>query len=67
MGNIYLEKPCTKCGGVASLRTFQKKIKIEHISESTVWNVIKFVFIVCPMWGLSKYIKKKVPKTFFLP
>ena len=36
MGNIYLEKPCTKCGGVASLRTFQKKIKIEHISESTV-------------------------------
>ena len=26
MGNIYLEKPYKKCGGVASLRPFHKKI-----------------------------------------
>ena len=37
--NIFLEKSCTKCGGEASPRSFYKKI-IEHISESTDWNVI---------------------------
>ena len=36
------------------------KIKIEHNSRSTFWNVTKFVFIVCPSRGPPKYIKTKV-------
>ena len=39
------------------------KIKIEHISGSTTWNVIKFVFIVC--WDLPKYIKTIVLTSCF--
>ena len=38
---------------------------MENISELTVWNVIDFVFIVCPSWGLPKYIKTKVLTTCF--
>ena len=34
-------------------------------SESTIWNVIKFVFIVCPSQFLSTYIKTKVLTTCF--
>ena len=50
MINISLEKSCTKCGGEA---------------RSTVRNVIKFLFIVCPSGGLPIYIKTKVQKTCF--
>ena len=33
------------------------KIKTRRISRSTVWNVIKFAFIVCSSGGLPKHIK----------
>ena len=36
MRNIFLEKSYGKCGGEVSLRPFYKKIRIEHISGSTV-------------------------------
>ena len=39
------------------------KIKIEYISESVVWNIIQFVFIVFQSEGLPKYIKTKVLTT----
>ena len=41
------------------------KIIIEHISGSTVLNVIKIVFIACPSRGLPKYIKTEVLTTCF--
>ena len=62
---ICLKKSYTKHGGGASPRPFKIKIKIENISGSTVWNVIKFVFIVCPSRGLLKYIKTKALSTCF--
>ena len=58
--NIFLETLCTKYGVEASPRPFYKIFKIEYISWSTVWNVIKFVFIVCPSQDLPKSIKTKV-------
>ena len=63
--NGFLEKSYSRCGGVASPRSFHKKIKIKHISESTVSNVTMFTFIVCPYRGLPKYIKTKVLTTCF--
>ena len=59
MKNIFIKKSYTKCGGETSLRPFHKKIEIEHVSGSTVWNAIRFVFIVCTGQGLSKYIKRR--------
>ena len=41
------------------------KNQIEHMYGSTVWNFIKFVFIVCPRRGLRKYIEIKVLTTCF--
>ena len=35
------------------------------MSGSTVWNAIKFVFIICPSRGLPKYIKTQVQATCF--
>ena len=58
--NIFLEKSCTKRGVEAGPRLFYKIFKIEYIYWSTVWNVIKFVFIVCPSQYLPKYIKTMV-------
>ena len=55
MKNIFLEKSHTKYDGEASPRSF-KKIKIEHICGSTVWNVIQFIFIACTSRDLPKYI-----------
>ena len=43
MKNIILEKPYTKCGGETSPRSLYKKIKIEHISGSTIGN---FIFLL---------------------
>ena len=40
------------------------KTIIEHISGLTVWNVIRFIFIVCPSQGLSKL--KRWPLGFSL-
>ena len=34
--NIFLEKPCAKCGGETAPRPISKKIKIVHISGSVV-------------------------------
>ena len=43
------------------------KIKIKHISRSTVWNIINSLkcYKVCFYWGLPKYIKTKVLRTCF--
>ena len=62
MRNIFLEKSCAKCSGEASPKSFHRKIKL---SISTVWNGIKFVFIVCPSRSLLKYVKIKVLTTCF--
>ena len=61
MRNIFLEKSCRKCVEEVS----PKKIKIEHIPGLTVWNVIKFVFILYPSWSLIIYIKSKLLDTWF--
>ena len=42
-----------------------KKVKIDHISGSTVWNYIRFVFIVGPTRDLPKDVKTKVLSTCF--
>ena len=34
--NIFLEKWYKKCGGETILRPFSKKIKIAHVSGSTI-------------------------------
>ena len=62
MRSIFLEKSYTKCGEEASPRPFfflKKKIKIKHISKSTVWNVIQFAIFLCPSGGLPNLFKKK--------
>ena len=64
MRNIFLEKSWTKCGREASPTSFYKK-KIEHISESTDWNVIKFTFTLSASRGLPKHVKTKVLTTCF--
>ena len=46
-------------------KIFSWKIKIKHSSRSTVWTFIRFVFIVCPIWKLPKYIEIKVLTTCF--
>ena len=51
----FVEKSYTKCDGETSPRAFSEKIKIERIE-----SLIQFVFIVCPCWGLSKYIETKL-------
>ena len=58
--DIFLKRSYTKCGGEARPKHFYKTIKTEHISGSTAWNDILFVFILCPSSALSKYIKTKV-------
>ena len=41
-------------------------MEIVHISESTVWNAVQFVFILSPSRGLPKYIKFKVLTACFI-
>ena len=65
MRNIFLKKSNTKYGGEDSPRPFYKKSKIEHISGSTAWNVVQFVFIVCPSGCVPKYTKTKAVITCF--
>ena len=36
MRNIFLEKPCTGCGGGTCPRSLSEKLKIEHIPGSIV-------------------------------
>ena len=57
MRNIFFQKSYTKCAGEFTPRTFYKKQKLSGsiFSGSTIWNIIKFVFIVCPSRGLPKY------------
>ena len=40
-----------------SPRPFYKNIKIENISGSTVWILLRFVFIVCPSLGLQNVLR----------
>ena len=54
----YFENDCSLC----SLRTLIKN-QIEDVSGLTVWNAIKFVFIVSASPGLSKFINTKVMTT----
>ena len=51
MRNIFLGKPCTKCGGKASPKPFYKKSKLR--------------ICVCPRRWLPKLIETKVPTTCF--
>ena len=41
------------------------KIKTEHICRSTVSNVKKFDFILCPSEGLPKCLKTRMLTTCF--
>ena len=45
--------------------TLFKKIKIEHMSGSTVWSFIQFVFIACSTQELPKPIQTKALITGF--
>ena len=45
-GNILVEKTSTICGGEATPRPFYKKIKTEHISGSSVWNVAQIFYCI---------------------
>ena len=61
MRRASLEILYTKCGG-----PFYIKMKLSvAIFGSTVWNFIKFVFIVCESRGLTKYIKTNVLTSCF--
>ena len=65
--NFFCWKSYTKCRLEAnpSPRLFYEKIRIEHISESTVSNVLQFTLIVYPCECLPKYVKTKVRATCF--
>ena len=54
MGNIFLEKSYTKCGGETIPRPFSKKIKIKHISGSIVQSFIQSVSGVYQVEGYLK-------------
>ena len=56
MRNIFLEKPCTKCGGETS-KTFFEKIKNEHISGTITWSFTQFFFIGCQVEGYGNILK----------
>ena len=63
-------KILTKCLPMKTLYLYRVpntfiKLKNKHISWSAVWNVVKFVFIVCSSRGLPKYILTKVLITWF--
>ena len=61
---MFLEKSYTKCCEETSPRLLLK-IKIGHISRSTVWNVVRYTFIVCASQRLLKHIRTKVlPSSF---
>ena len=46
-------------------QTLLWKFKIEHISRSTVWDVIKFGFVICPRVGLPSYIYQRCQPFIF--
>ena len=56
MCKIWLKNYC---------QTLFLKIKTKHIFELTVWTYRQFAFILCPSWGLPKYIETKVLTTCF--
>ena len=64
MENLFHEKPYKKLVGKTVPNSFNK-IKIEHISRSTAWHFIQFVFVVYPSQGLPKYIETKELTTCF--
>ena len=58
MRNIFLEKWFTKCDGETIL-------KVKQSSGSIAWNFIHFIFIVCRIQEIPKYIDTKVLITYF--
>ena len=60
MRNIFLQKPFVKRGGETIPRLFSKNSKL-----SFSINSLKFVFIVCQVDGLSKYIETKLQASSF--
>ena len=56
--NIVLKKSHKRCSEEASPWPFPEKRKLSFISESTIWNVIQFVFIVWPSRGLPNILKR---------
>ena len=64
--NAFLQNSYTKCDAEASSRPVHKKSKFSvFLDQKHEWNVIKFVFNVCPSRGLPKYVKTKVMITCF--
>ena len=39
--------------------------KIKHISKSTVWSFMQFIFTACPSQRLPKHIESKTLPTWF--
>ena len=52
MRNIFVEKPCTKCGGEASPRPLSEKLKLSISLDQYPKVLIQFVFIV---WQVEGY------------
>ena len=59
MRNIFHEKSYAKFGGEAVPRPFYKKSKFSMALDQQS-EFLKFVFIVCPSRGQTKYIKTEV-------
>ena len=52
MRNIFVEKPCTKCGGEASPRPLSEKLKLSISLDQYPKVLIQFAFIV---WQVEGY------------
>ena len=63
--NVFFEKSSTKCCLEANTRPFHKKIKVRHISGSTVWNDKSLFLTNVQSQDLPKYIKTKMLTTCF--
>ena len=59
MRNIFLAKPCKKWDEQASPKAISKKIKIGHISGSTVWK--KHVTFMARFYGWGSTASRREP------
>ena len=64
MGNIFLEKSCTKFGGETSPRLFSEKLKLV-ITLDQYSKVLYSLLFCMTSWGLSKHNETKVQNTCF--
>ena len=62
--NIVPEKSYTKCGEESSSKSFSENSNLS-ISLDQQSEILQFVFAVCPIQELPKYIKIKVRTTCF--